>query len=150
MIRSIKAITVAIAAASALTIAMPVAAMASTAKPATVLRPLTGEGCYTGAIGFGVDGEECTEVVGSGLKVTSIAGEFIAGSSSEKIYIEYYGPKGYITKTGIFSLSEGESTGWHTWHNPNPNSNMPAGDYCTEAFNTNGTGIISDCIQVHT
>jgi hypothetical protein len=150
MIRSVKAITAAIAAASALTIAMPVAAMASIAKPATVLRPQTGEGCYSGAIGYGVDGQECTEVVGTGLKVTSIAGNFTAGSSSETIYIEYYGPNGYITKTGNFALSEGETTGWHTWHNPKPNANMTPGYYCTEAYKSNGSPILSDCIQVHT
>ena len=149
MIRSVKAITAVFVAASALGIAMPVAAMASTAQPA-MARPQTGEGCYTGPLGFGTDGQECTEVVGTGLKVTSIAGEFTAGTSSETIYIEYYGPNGYITKTGNFSLSEGETTGWHTWHNPNPNATMKAGYYCTEAYRSNGAAIMSDCILVHT
>ena len=151
MIRSVKAITAAIAAASALTIAMPVAAMASTAKPATVLRPQTGEGCYDKDSGVSIVGEECTEVVGSGLKVTSISGQFNNGTNSaETIYIYYYGPKGYITKTANLNVPAQGSTSWHTWHNPNPNANMPAGDYCTEAYKSNGSPIISDCIQVHT
>jgi len=150
MIRSIKAITVAIAATSALTIAMPAAAMAGTAKPATVLRPMTGEGCYSGTFTFGLGGEECTKVTGTGLKITSIEGNFTAGSSAETIYIEYYGPNGYITKTGNFALSEGETTGWHTWHNPNPNATMKSGYYCTEAYRSDGAPIISDCILVHT
>ena len=151
MIRSIKAITVAIAATSALTIAMPAAAMASTAKPATMLRPLTGSGCFDKDSGVSIVAVECTKVVGTGLKVTSIAGQYNNGTNSaQTIYIDFYGPKGYITKTANLKVAGQGSTSYYTWHNPNPNANMPAGYYCTEAFFSNGTAIISDCIEVHT
>jgi hypothetical protein len=150
VIRSIKAIAIAAVPASIFMVAAPVAAMASTVQP-SVVQPLTGSGCYSG-VGTHDLGQECTEVVGSGLKITSISGEYNNTTPySATVYIDYYGPKGYITKTGNLTVASKASTGYHTWHNPNPNTNEPAGDYCTEAFLVAGNkGIWSDCIQVHT
>jgi hypothetical protein len=133
MIRTIKAVTAVAAAAAALVIAVPGSAMA------------TGNGCNQG------DGLECTTVTGPGLKITSITGSWFNNSSSKQtVYLVAYGPDGYITKTGYYTVAVGSSTGAHTWHNPNPNANMTAGDYCTEAYSSTGPALISDCIEVHT
>jgi hypothetical protein len=147
--RSRNAIMGAVASAIVLATAAPTTAMANAAGP-SVIQPMTGVGCY-GGIGSSTY-QECTQVVGSGLKVTSISGEFNNnGPFPATIYIKYYGPKGDITKTGSLTVAPGKSTGYHTWHNPNPTANMTPGDYCTEAFFAGTTqGIISDCIEVHT
>ena len=144
MIRSIKAIAMMAVPASIFMAAAPVAAMAGTAQP------LTGSGCYGGTTVIQDHGQECTKVVGSGLKITSIAGEYNNTTPfAETVYIDYYGPKGYITKTGSITVASGGSTGYHTWHNPTPSVNRPAGDYCTEAFLVEGNlPIFSDCIDV--
>src|ERR1700760_4736500 len=126
MIRSIKAITVAIAATSALTIAMPAAAMASTAKPATMLRPLTGSGCFDKDSGVSIVAVECTKVVGTGLKVTSIAGQYNNGTNSaQTIYIDFYGPKGYITKTANLKVAGEGSAERYTGEEHDPQRNQP-------------------------
>lgn len=145
MMRSRNAIMAIIgmsASAILLTTAMPATAMASSAKPATV-RPLTGEGC---------NGLECTEVVGTGLQITSISGA--ANNTSplplNNIHIEFYGPNGLITNTPQFNLPPYSSSGWRTWHNPNPSANMTPGDYCTELWQYVNGGYTgqSDCINV--
>jgi hypothetical protein len=147
VIRSVKAIAVAAVPAAIFMAAAPVTAMASTAQP-SIARPMTGVGCYGGTSDD--LGQECTEVVGSGLKITSIAGEYNNTTPfTDTVYIDYYGPKGYITKTGSLTVASGGSTGYHTWHNPKPNVNMPAGDYCTEAILVAANRPIwSDCIDV--
>jgi hypothetical protein len=122
--------------------------MASTAMPASAL---TGQGCnQTIDWQFGTGAEECTQVVGTGLRITSISGKFDNQDGATTIYIDFYGPDGHITNTGNMTVGSNGSTGWITWHNPNPNFNMTAGYYCTEAYLSDGTPIISDCIEVHT
>ncbi len=147
--RVARKITTAATAASIFVLVAPVTAMASADQP-SVVRPMTGVGCYSGT-SYG-EGQECTEVVGSGLKVTSISGEFNNTTPfTATIYIDFYGPNGHITNTGNLTVASGKSTGYHTWHNPNPNANMTPGDYCTEAFLAGSNlAFWSDCIQVHT
>jgi hypothetical protein len=135
MFRSIKALSVAIAAASALMVAIPGTALAD------------GTGCGGDTVGVA----ECTQVIGMGLHVTSIAGQvknFNSGAISVEIY--FLGPNGHITNTTFFTVNPGGVTAWMTWHNPNPNANMTPGDYCTQAISPQGKIYSQDCIQVHT
>jgi hypothetical protein len=135
MSRSIKAFGVAVASASVLLVALPGVAMAS------------GTGC--GDDPFNI--AECTQVIGTGLKVTSIAGQ-VKNFTNSTILVEVNisGPNGHITNTAFFDVNSGGVTPWKTWHNPNPNANMTPGDYCTQAISPNGTVYSQDCIEVHT
>ena len=49
-------------------------------------QPLTGSGCYGGTTVIQDHGQECTKVVGSGLKITSIAGEY--NNSSVEVWTQ--------------------------------------------------------------
>ncbi|HZP52117.1 hypothetical protein [Actinocrinis sp.] len=130
-------ITAAAAAASMLVLVAPVTAMA------------TGAGCYGGPPGE-PRGEECTTVVGSGLEITSISGQYKDADQTYTLYIDFYGPNGHITNTGNITVSAGHSTSVYTWHNPHPTALMTPGYYCTEAIIANtGAAIWSDCIEVH-
>jgi hypothetical protein len=144
-----NAIMAMVASAIIVVSAAPAPAMASTVSPAT------GTGCYSGIFGFN-DYAECTTVTGTGLKVTSIAGKAVNSSSQplNNVHLEFYGPKGVITNTATFNLPGNTQTGWYTWHNPNPNAIMPAGDYCTELWIARAgggyTSMADACIEVHT
>lgn len=129
--------------------AAALATVLATAAPSAA----TGAGCYGGVNPAQYQGQECTLVVGSGLKVTSISGKFnnTMPWAYLNIYIEFYGPNGHITNTTTMEVPPGGSTGYHTWHNPHPNANMTPGYYCTEAIDSdNFKPIFSDCIEVHT
>lgn len=135
MFRSIKAFGIAIVSASVLAVAVPGTAMAS------------GTGCGTDPDRIA----ECTQVIGSGLHVTSIAGQ-VKNFTSGVILVEIniVGPHGHITNTAPFDVNPGGVTAWKTWHNPNPNANMTPGNYCTQAKSPQGIIYSEDCIEVHT
>jgi hypothetical protein len=121
------------------------AMLLSAALPATTAMaapiPQSGNSCGPQIVGA----QECTAIVGTGLKITSISGTLYNNSPAElyDVYIEFYGPNGYITKTATYDIPAWGHIGGFVWHNPNPNANMTAGDYCTQ-----GAGH-SDCVDVH-
>jgi hypothetical protein len=136
--RSSKVLIALAGCATLLSAVLPGTAMAATRPSVT---PLNGSSCDPYIIGA----QECTAVVGSGLKITSISGTFNNNGPSEDygVSVEFYGPNGYITRTATYNVPKYSSIGPFVWHNPNPNATMPAGDYCTEAEGH------SDCIDVH-
>ena len=135
MFRSIKAMSIAVASAAVLVVTFPGAAMAS------------GTGC--GGDEYNV--AECTQVIGTGLQITSIAGQ-VKNFNSVAVGVEilFWGPNNEgITSTGWFLVNPGGVTAWMTWHNPNPTANMTPGQYCTAAIGSNGINYSQDCIDVH-
>lgn len=134
---------------TALSSALPAAAMAATAHPSVVQPPTpdSGNSCSVSITG---QPQECTEVIGSGLHITSISGTFKNRSSTtySNVRIRFYGPNGTITYTGYYPGYAGKTLGPFVWHNPNPNANMTPGNYCTQAVGDVGV-IQSDCIGVH-
>lgn len=96
---------------------------------------------------------ECTSVVGTGLKITSISGYFYAADLPVNgIHIEIYGPRGLIKNCGQYNQTTKHGPTC-TWTNPSPNTNEPAGSYCTEAWQNQGSNGYSslsvECIGVH-
>jgi hypothetical protein len=115
------------------------ATLLSVSFPATALA--SGDSCSPQIIG----GQECTAIVGSGLKITSISGTYRNNGPTEEydILIDFYGPNGNITSTATYNVPAYGSIGPFVWHNPTPTVNRPAGDYCTQG------GGHSDCVDVH-
>jgi hypothetical protein len=146
--RSSKVLIALAGCATLLSAVLPGTAMAATAAPPPPI-PQTGDSCSLQYIGA----QECTEVVGSGLKITSISGTFKnhAQNPVYDIYIDFYGPGGkYITATATTpEVGANSQYGPFVWHNPNPTVNMPAGDYCTEGASPGIAGGTADCIDVH-
>jgi hypothetical protein len=121
-------------------------AKASVSAPSVI--PFSASGCER----FLFD-TECTSVVGSGLKITSISGYFDAADLPYNgLHIEIFGPKGLIKNCPQYNQTT-EIGPTCSWTNPSPNTNEPAGNYCTEAWQNQGSngysGISTLCIDVH-
>ena len=97
----------------------------------------------------------CTTVIGSGLKITSISGFAVddIGVQLKNMHVEIYGPKGAIKNCGTFTLNYPINGPTCTWTNPSPNTNEPAGDYCSVTWQLESDGTYQDsgaeCIGVH-
>jgi hypothetical protein len=98
---------------------------------------------------------ECTQVIGAGLEVDSISG---GGYSNvdytiTEVHIEIYGPNGHIHNCSQFNLAPFGSMPICRWTNPNPETNVRAGDYCSRSWQqvTPGYYIVlsAECINVH-
>jgi hypothetical protein len=145
-----RKVSLALAAATVLLLGF---ALPSSAKAATIV-PRTGSGCNGLSIQQFFN---CTTVNGSGLKITSISGYTVNASTATypNMHIEFYGPNGLIHNCGTFTLGGGLGTHGPTctWTNPNPNTNEPAGDYCSVAWRYLGGGNYQEggpeCIGVH-
>jgi hypothetical protein len=98
---------------------------------------------------------ECTKVHGTGLHIDYLSGWLdltnwcCAGPI--KIHIELYGPKGHIKNCPQYTGDDYSGPGpTCTW---SPNSNEPAGNYCSRAWQYNGGGNYSifdyECVNVH-
>lgn len=133
---------------TALSSALPATAMAATVHPSVVPPPITdsGDGCSASIAG---QSQECTEIVGSGLHITSISGTFKNSSSTTypNVRIFFYGPNGNITSTGYYTGTAEKTLGPFVWRNPNPTANMTPGDYCTETAGPDGPNQ-ADCVNV--
>lgn len=95
---------------------------------------------------------ECTNVVSSGLKITSITGHLNlqVGASGYDIHIEVYGPHGHIANCPEYTQigTTGPNCGYSV---PNPTANQAAGYYCTRAWQRTGslyTALTSACVAV--
>lgn len=97
----------------------------------------------------------CTTVIGSGLKITSISGYTVNdGTATEKnMHVQIYGPNGTIKNCGTFTLPLGGFGPTCTWTNPSPNATEPAGSYCSVTWQRESDGTYRDsgaeCIGVH-
>jgi hypothetical protein len=97
----------------------------------------------------------CTTVIGSGLKITSISGFAVddAGVQEKNMHVEIYGPRGAIKNCGTFTLNYPNKGPTCTWTNPSPNTNEPAGSYCSVTWQFESDGTYRDsgaeCIGVH-
>lgn len=100
------------------------------------------------------DWANCTTVIGSGLKITSISGFTVddGGIQEKNMHVEIYGPKGVIKNCGTFTLNYPNGPTC-TWTNPSPNTNEPAGSYCSVTWQLESNGTYQDsgaeCIGVH-
>jgi hypothetical protein len=141
-------------------LALPGRAMAATAAHSharlaqgqTKIIPFTGSGCNTQGL---ANWYNCTTVVGSGLKITSVSGYTLnyARSSLSNMHVEIYGPNGLIKNCSPFTLPGGGQGPTCTWTNPSPNATMTAGDYCSVAWQYQGNNYYAEgapeCIGVH-
>jgi hypothetical protein len=97
----------------------------------------------------------CTTVIGSGLKITSISGFMVndVNVTEKNMHVEIYGPNGLIKNCGTFSVAGGSLGPTCTWTNPSPNANEPAGSYCSVSWQLESNGTYQDsgaeCIGVH-
>ena len=127
------------------------AATATAASAASIAppppQPLTGTVCGSNSNGTF---DDCTTVTGGGLQITSITAGVSAANPTPNVHVEFTGPAGLITNTANFTL---DLTGKNfTWHNPTPNTNRPAGNYCTITWQlAGGTQHLLDqsCVGVH-
>jgi hypothetical protein len=131
------------------------AAFATTNSPtrADVITPESASNCNPAGIELGT-WSECTQVIGDGLEINSITGKLINWSqiNLSEVHIEIYGPKGTIKNCTQFNLAGGATSPSCTWKNPNQTAQMPAGDYCSRAWEYNGSGytdMSNECIDVH-
>jgi hypothetical protein len=131
-------------------------ASAATSGPAQVggITPDSASNCNPAGIELGT-WSECTQVIGEGLEINSISGKLINWSpiNLTEVHIEIYGPKGTIKNCAQFNLAGGATSPTCTWKNPNSTAQMPAGDYCSRAWEYSGNGSYADlsneCIDVH-
>jgi hypothetical protein len=97
----------------------------------------------------------CTTVIGTGLKITSISGFTVndVNVTEKNMHVQIYGPNGTIKNCGTFSVAGGAFGPTCTWTNPSPNTNEPAGDYCSVTWQLESNGTYQDsgaeCIGVH-
>ena len=96
----------------------------------------------------------CTTVIGSGLKITSISGFTVndSGLTEKNMHVQIYGPNGTIKNCGTFTLNSPNGPTC-TWTNPSPNTNETAGSYCSVTWQLESDGTYRDsgaeCIGVH-
>ena len=97
----------------------------------------------------------CTTVNGTGLKITSISGFTVndVNVTEKNMHVQIYGPNGTLKNCGTFSVAGGAFGPTCTWTNPSPNTNEPAGNYCTVTWQLESDGTYRDsgaeCIGVH-
>lgn len=112
----------------------------------------SGNGCNTAPTGA----SECTQVIGSGLKITSITGHLqiddVRVLPLANVHIEIFGPHGLIKNCNEYTQTGdiGPNCGYKV---PNPTANQAAGYYCTEAWQRIFTlyqPLSTECILVHT
>jgi hypothetical protein len=139
-------------------LALPGRALAATATvshadPAALVRPdSAGPYCNNYPLGGWAN---CTTVIGSGLKITSISGFAVddAGVQLKNMHVQIYGPKGTLKNCGTFTLNYPTNGPTCTWTNPSPNTNEPAGSYCSVTWQLESDGTYQDsgaeCIGVH-
>ena len=114
--------------------------------------PATGSGCneFTLAPWY-----NCTTVAGSGLKVQSISGYVHNPDDGtlSNMHVEIYGPNGLIQNCATFSVGPDDNGPICKWTNPTPNTNRPAGDYCSVTWQYEGGNSYEEggpeCIDVH-
>jgi hypothetical protein len=103
----------------------------------------------------GQDFFECTDVHGSGLKITNIVAHVTSYvAPTPNVHIEIYGPHGHIANSAEYTQLTGTGPNFTYWV-PNPTANQAAGDYCSTAWQrlTNGSyKELTDraCVLVHT
>jgi hypothetical protein len=98
--------------------------------------------------------QECTTVVGSGLRISSISGWTVNNTSStfDNLHIEIYGPQGHLGNCNVFSLGNLATGPTCVWRNPSPLVDRVGGDYCSrvwQLFNGRYTVGSSECVNVH-
>jgi hypothetical protein len=90
-----------------------------------------------------------------GLEVNSISGKALSNVSYNitEVHIEIYGPHGHIHNCGEFTLNAFRTGPTCIWNNPNPETNVTAGDYCSRAWQKVTSGyyidLSNECIGVH-
>ncbi len=99
--------------------------------------------------------QQCTQVIGGGLKVDSVSGRAInvTDFALNELHIEIYGPDGTILKCPQFNLPAYRTSPQCNWNNPVPNYDVAAGNYCSRTWAYTGSGyrnMGSFCIDVHT
>lgn len=156
---------IALAAIALIGIALVGIALAGTASAATTsatagattysttgVTPDTGSGCneFTLAPWY-----NCTTVDGSGLKIDYVSGYVHNPDDGtlSKMHVEIYGPKGLIKNCGSFSVGADDNGPICKWTNPRPNTNEPAGDYCSVTWQYEGGNSYeeggAECVDVH-
>ena len=132
------------------------ATTSASATPITVTNtqpiPDTGSGCneFTLAPWY-----NCTTVTGSGLKIQSVSGYVHNPDDGtlSNMHVEIYGPKGLIQNCGTFSVGADDNGPICKWTNPSPNTNEPAGDYCSVTWQYEGGNSYEEggpeCVNVH-
>src|SRR4029077_615811 len=165
----------AVAGAALLAVAFALAASAATAGAsapmhsrtygsARVVTPGTGQRIFVPDVGVIPDTgkacnpnpldtvTECTKVVGTGLKITSLTGYFVAYGPLSNVHIELYGPHGLIKNCPTFNTNGGTSP-YCIWTNPHPTVNQTGGNYCSEGWQLIAPGDYGslgvECIDVH-
>jgi hypothetical protein len=160
-IRFLRAgLVVAAAAALTLGLALPGRALASTAsvsqsdlaKAPAVVPYSAGPYCNNYPLGAWAN---CTTVIGTGLKITSISGFTVndVNVAEKNMHVQIYGPNGTIKNCGTFTVQAASNGPTCTWTNPSPNTNEPAGSYCSVTWQLESNGTYQDsgaeCIGVH-
>jgi hypothetical protein len=129
----------------------PTSAAAITYTAASLV-PATGSGCneFTLAPWY-----NCTTVTGSGLKIQSVSGYVHNPDDGtlSNMHVELYGPDGLIQNCGTFSVGADDNGPICKWTNPSPNTNEPAGDYCSVTWQYEGGNSYEEggpeCVDVH-
>lgn len=100
----------------------------------------------------GIDVQECTSVVGSGLKITSISGRLLVDKTGGTYHIEIFGPHGLIKNCASYKQTTTSFGPWCTFNTADPNVNNVAGDYCSEGWEFEGgttwRAMATECIGV--
>lgn len=114
--------------------------------------PDTGSGCNIATL---APWYNCTTVNGSGLKINFVSGYVHnpADGGLSNLHVEIYGPRGLIKNCGTFSVGGADNGPICKWTNPSPNTNEPAGDYCSVTWQYEGGNSYEEggpeCVGVH-
>jgi len=139
-------VSISLAAIVLISIALAGRATAATNTPPV---PATGSGCNEFTI---APWYNCTTVTGSGLKITSVSGYVHNPDDGtlSNMHVEIYGP---IQNCGTFSVGADDNGPICKWTNPSPNTNEPAGDYCSVTWQYEGGSSYEEggpeCVDVH-
>ena len=124
----------------------------SNSKDVEIAAPATGTGCNPDPVS---PVTECTTVVGTGLKISSISGWTVNetfGTFNKSLHIEIYGPQGHLGNCNPFSLGPLATGPTCVWRNPHPNVNRKGGNYCSRVWRLAGghySVLSAECVKVH-
>lgn len=139
--------------------------LAGLALPAGAASAATGLSASQSAVPFSASGcapdeypevlvQQCTQVIGGGLKVDAISGKSINSTdvALNELHVEIYGPDGTIKNCPQFNLPAYRTGPQCNWNNPVPQYDMTPGNYCSRTWQYNGRDYVVlgiFCIDVH-
>ncbi|HZR54320.1 MAG TPA: hypothetical protein VFB06_33075 [Streptosporangiaceae bacterium] len=140
-------------------------AIAALALPASAASAATGSAIQSAVVPFSATGcapdgypevlvQQCTQVIGGGLKVDAISGKSINSSDAalNNLHVEIYGPDGTIKNCPQFNLPAYKTGPQCNWNNPVPQYDVTPGNYCSRTWLYNGRDYVIMgifCIDVH-